>query len=122
MKRKDVPVSTRIDEILNEKLEDIIVQTGKTKGEQVRIAIKRFIQVNDRLREGESIAWLPHIEVEQCKKTLTELDEILSMKDDLKMSDSTVRVINAIIDSLEWKLLSELKKKFPDENRFFRLR
>lgn len=122
MDRKDVPVSTRIDENLNEKLEDMIVRTGKTKGEQVRIAIKRFVQINDRLRDGESMTWLPHIEVEQCKKTLTELDEILSMKDDLKMSDSTVMIINTIIDSLEWKLLSELKKKFPEEDGFFNLR
>lgn len=122
MERKDIPVSTRIDENLNKKLEDMIVRTGKTKGEQVRIAIKRFIQINDRLREGESMTWLPHIEVEQCKKTLTELDEILSMKNDLKISDQTISIINMIIDSLELKLLNELKKKFPDEDGFFNLR
>lgn len=122
MERKDFPISTRIDENLNEKLEKVISRTGKTKGEQVRIAIKRFIQVNERIRGGESMAWLPHIEVDQCKKTLTELDEILSMKDDLKMSDSTAMIINTVIDSLEWKLLNELKKKFPDEDGFFNLR
>ena len=97
MERKDFPISTRIDENLNEKLEEIISRTGKTRGEQVRIAIKRFVQINERLRDGESMAWLPHIEVDQCKRTLTELDEILSMKDDLKMSDSTVIIINTII-------------------------
>lgn len=122
MERKDFPISTRIDEDLNKKLERIISRTGKTRGEQVRIAIKRFIQTSERLNAGESMAWLPNIEVEQCKRTLTELDEILSMKDDLKMSDSTKMIINTIIDSLEWKLLSELKKKFPDEDGFFDLR
>jgi len=122
MERKDFPISTRIDENLNEKLEAIISRTGKTRGEQVRIAIKRFIQINERIREGESMTWLPHLEVEQYKRTLTELDEILSMKDDLKMSDSTVMIINSIIDSLEWSLLNELKKKFPDENGFFNLK
>lgn len=122
MERKDFPISTRIDEDLNKKLERIISRTGKTRGEQVRIAIKRFIQTSERLNAGESMAWLPNIEVEQCKRTLTELDEILSMKDDLKMSDSTKMIINTIIDSLEWKLLSELKKKFPDEDGFFNLR
>lgn len=122
MERKDFPISTRIDEDLNKKLERIISRTGKTRGEQVRIAIKRFIQTSERLNAGESMAWLPNIEVDQCKRTLTELDEILSMKDDLKMSDSTKMIINTIIDSLEWKLLSELKKKFPDEDGFFNLR
>lgn len=122
MERKDFPISTRIDEDLNKKLEKIISRTGKTRGEQVRIAIKRFIQTSERLNAGESMAWLPNIEVDQCKRTLTELDEILSMKDDLKMSDSTKMIINTIIDSLEWKLLSELKKKFPDEDGFFNLR
>lgn len=122
MERKDFPISTRIDDKLNEKLERVIARTGKTRGEQVRIAIKRFIQTSEKLEAGESMAWLPHIEVDQCKRTLTELDEILSMKDDLKMSDSTVAIINTIIDSLEWKLLSELKKKFPDEDGFFDLR
>lgn len=122
MERKDFPISTRIDENLNEKLEDIISRTGKTRGEQVRIAIKRFIQTSERLRAGESMAWIPAIEMEQCKRTLTELDEILSMKDDLKISDSTVMIINSIIDSLEWSLLNELKKKFPDENGFYNLR
>ena len=122
MERKDFPISTRIDEDLNKKLEKIISRTGKTRGEQVRIAIKRFIQTSERLNAGESMAWLPNIEVDQCKRTLTELDEILSMKDDLKMSDSTKMIINTIINSLEWKLLSELKKKFPDEDGFFNLR
>lgn len=122
MERKDFPVSTRIDEGLNDKLEEIISRTGKTKGEQVRIAIKRFVQINDKLIDGESMTWLPNLEVEQCKRVLAELDEILIMKDDLKMSDSTVMIINTIIDSLEWKLLSELKKKFPDEEGFFNLR
>lgn len=122
MERKDFPISTRIDEDLNKKLERIISRTGKTRGEQVRIAIKRFIQTSERLNAGESMTWLPNIEVDQCKRTLTELDEILSMKDDLKMSDSTKMIINTIIDSLEWKLLSELKKKFPDEDGFFNLR
>lgn len=122
LEKKDFPISTRIDENLNEKLEDIISSTGKTKGEQVRVAIKRFIQTSERLRKGESMTWLPAIEIDKCKKTLTELDEILSMKDDLKMSDSTVMILNSIIDSLEWSLLNELKKKFPDEDGFFNLR
>lgn len=122
MERKDFPISTRIDDNLNERLERVMSRTGKTRGEQVRIAIKRFIQTSEKLEAGESIAWLPHFEVDQCKRTLTELDEILSMKDDLKISDSTVRVINTIIDSLEWELLGELKKKFPDEEGFFELR
>ena len=122
MERKDFPVSTRIDEDLNKRLEAIIKSTGKTRGEQVRIAIKRFIEISERLDTGDSIAWLPHIEVDQCKKTLTELDEILSMKNDLKMSDTTVKVLNTVIDSLEWKLLIELHKKFPDSPTEFELR
>ena len=122
MERKDFPVSTRIDEDLNKRLEAIIKSTGKTRGEQVRIAIKRFIEIRERLDTGDSIAWLPHIEVDQCKKTLTELDEILSMKNDLKMSDTTVKVLNTVIDSLEWKLLIELHKKFPDSPTAFELR
>lgn len=122
MERKDFPVSTRIDEGLNKRLESIMKSTGKTKGEQVRIAIKRFIEISERLDTGDSIAWLPHIEVDKCKRTLTELDEILSMKNDLKMSDATVKVINTVIDSLEWKLLTELHKKFPDSPTAFELR
>lgn len=122
MERKDFPVSTRIDEDLNKRLEAIIKETGKSRGEQVRIAIKRFVEISERLDTGESIAWLPHIEIDQCKRTLTELDEILSMKDDLKMSNMTETVINAVIDSLEWKLLTALHKKFPDKKTLFELR
>ena len=122
MTKKDYPISTRIDEHLNKRLESIIERTGKTKGEQVRVAVKRFVEISERLETGESINWIPKLELEAYRKTLTELDEILDMANDLKLSESTVKVINSVIDTLEWSLLNELKKKFPDENGFFNLR
>ena len=122
MTKKDYPISTRIDEHLNKRLESIIERTGKTKGEQVRVAIKRFVEISERLGTGESINWIPKLELEACRKTLTELDEILDMANDLKLSESTVKVINSVIDTLEWSLLSELKKKYPNQNGFFNIR
>lgn len=122
MERKDYPISTRIDEHLNKRLESIIERTGKTKGEQVRVAVKRFVEISERLETGESINWIPKLELEAYRKTLTELDEILDMANDLKLSESTVKVINSVIDTLEWSLLSELKKKYPNQNGFFNIR
>jgi len=122
MTKKDYPISTRIDEHLNKRLESIIERTGKTKGEQVRVAVKRFVEISERLETGESINWIPKLELEAYRKTLTELDEILDMANDLKLSESTVKVINSVIDTLEWSLLSELKKKYPNQNGFFNIR
>lgn len=118
MAKKDYPISTRIDENLKKRLESIIERTGKTKGEQVRIAIKRFVEISERLETGESINWIPKLELESYRKTSTELDEILDMANDLQLSESTVKVINSVIDSLEWSLLNELKKKFPSDGSF----
>ena len=122
MTKKDYPISTRIDEHLNKRLESIIERTGKTKGEQVRVAVKRFVEISERLETGESINWIPKLELEAYRKTLTELDEVLDMANDLKLSESTVKVINSVIDTLEWSLLSELKKKYPNQNGFFNIR
>ena len=122
MTKKDYPISTRIDEHLNKRLESIIERTGKTKGEQVRVAVKRFVEISERLETGESINWIPKLELEAYRKTLTEFDEILDMANDLKLSESTVKVINSVIDTLEWSLLSELKKKYPNQNGFFNIR
>jgi len=122
MTKKDYPISTRIDEHLHKRLESIIERTGKTKGEQVRVAVKRFVEISERLETGESINWIPKLELEAYRKTLTELDEILDMANDLKLSESTVKVINSVIDTLEWSLLSELKKKYPNQNGFFNIR
>lgn len=122
MTKKDYPISTRIDEHLNKRLESIIERTGKTKGEQVRVAVKRFVEISERLETGESINWIPKLELEAYRKTLTELDEILDMANDLRLSESTIKVINSVIDTLEWSLLSELKKKYPNQNGFFNIR
>jgi len=122
MTKKDYPISTRIDEHLNKRLESIIERTGKTKGEQVRVAVKRFVEISERLETGESINWIPKLELEAYRKTLTELDEVLDMANDLKLSESTIKVINSVIDTLEWSLLSELKKKYPNQNGFFNIR
>lgn len=121
-KKESVPVSSRIDTITNKKLEQISKRTEKTKGEQIRIAIKRFVQISERLQQGESMCWIPCLDIKGYKKVLTDLDELLEVSDDIKLSDETKIIINTIIDSVEWALLSELEKKYPDQEGFFPLR
>ena len=121
-KKESVPVSSRIDTITNKKLEQISKRAEKTKGEQIRIAIKRFVQISERLQQGESMCWIPCLDIKGYKKVLTDLDELLEVSDDIELSDETKIIINTIIDSVEWALLSELEKKYPDEEGFFPLR
>lgn len=121
-KKESVPVSSRIDTITNKKLEQISKRAEKTKGEQIRIAIKRFVQISERLQQGESMCWIPCLDIKGYKKVLTDLDELLEVSDDIELSDETKIIINTIIDSVEWALLSELEKKYPDQEGFFPLR
>lgn len=121
-KKESVPVSSRIDTITNKKLEQISKRAEKTKGEQIRIAIKRFVQISERLQQGESMCWIPCLDIKGYKKVLTDLDELLEVSDDIELSDETKIIINTIIDSVEWALLSELEKKYLDQEGFFPLR
>lgn len=119
MTRNDVQISTRITEEVSKKLDNIIAETGSTKGEQVRVAINKFVAINDKLKEGKAIAWLPVLEIEENKKVLNELDKILLSED---TSESTKKVINAVIDALEIKLLIDLEKKHAKGKTFYSLR
>ena len=119
MTKHDVQISTRITEETGKKLDNIIAKTGATRGEQVRVAINKYVAINDKLEQGQSIAWLPSLEIEQTKKVLHELDKIIEFVD---IHGETKDVISAIIDALEIKLLIDLETKHKKGKAFYSLR
>lgn len=115
-KRKDSSISTRIDKSLNEKLEKVILRTGKTKGEQVRYIIKKHIEIEDRKARGEVVCYMPILEVKEIIKTLAELEKIKCDRNNCGISDETIKIIDNIIKNLEKILLYKLDSKYVKED------
>lgn len=118
MKEKNVNASIRMPESYLKRIDEIAEKNERDRSEILRIAVKKYLDVVDKVYAGESLLFLPKLdELKDYQNSITELEILLNSN----VSESTQFIIQNVIDTLEFKMLDELKKKHPNYKGFFNL-
>lgn len=118
MKEKNVNASIRMPESYLKRIDEIAEKNERDRSEILRIAVKKYLDVVDKVYAGESLLFLPKLdELKDYQNSITELEILLNSN----VSESTQSIIQNIIDTLEFKMLDELRKKHPNYKGFFNL-
>lgn len=117
-KEKKVNATIRMPESSLKAIDEIAEKTKQDRSEVLRVAVKRFLQINEEIREGKALTMLPKLnELRDYQKVLSEIEKFV--KEDI--SEETKCIMSVVIESLEWKIMDELIKKHPNHRGFHKL-
>lgn len=116
MKEKNVNASVRMQESYLKRIDEIADKNERDRSEILRIAVKKYLEVVDKVQNGEALLFLPKLdELKDYQNSISELECILEGD----ISESTRTIILKNIETLEFKMLEELRKKHPNYKEFF---
>ncbi len=116
MKEKNIGVSIRVPESHLNRIDEIAKYNKKERSDILRISIKKYLEVVDKVQNGEALLFLPKLdELKDYQNSISELECILEGD----ISESTRTIILKNIETLEFKMLEELRKKHPNYKEFF---
>lgn len=116
MKEKNIGVSIRVPESHLNRIDEIADKNERDRSEILRIAVKKYLDVVDKVQSGEALLFLPKLnELKDYQNSISELECILEGD----ISESTRAIILKNIETLEFKMLDELRKKHPNYKEFF---
>lgn len=117
-KEKNVNATIRMPESFLVEIDNIAEETKQERSTVLRLAVKRFLNLSKKVREGKILTILPKLDsIRDYQKVLNELEEVSESS-----SEETKLILSEVIDSLEFKILDELKKKHPDHKGFFNIK
>ncbi len=117
-KEKNVNATIRMPESLLAQIDDIANETNQERSSILRLAIKRFVDLSDKVMQGKVLTTLPKLdEIRDYQKVLSELELVADSS-----SEETKLILSAVIDALEFKILDELRKKYPEYKGFFNIK
>lgn len=120
-KETRLPVSTKIEPKLIEKIEQIAERNNMTRSKQIRIAIKKFIEIVERMRSGEIMMFFDPMNKDEKITSLKEINQIREMCKDCEMSQKTRDIIYQISSRLEDEYIIQCQRENPEERGFIKI-
>lgn len=115
VKEKNVNATIRMAESMLDSIDNIAKETNQDRSTVLRLAIKRFLGLAEKVQEGKVLTVLPALgAIKDYQKVLNELEDMSE-----GASEETKLILSSVIDALEFKILEELQKKYKNEKGFF---
>lgn len=117
MNEKEIrlPISIKIEPKLIEKIEEIAKRNDMTRSKQIRIAIKKFVEIAERMRSGEVMMFFNPMNKDEKITTLKEMTHIREMCKDCDMSQKTRDIIYQISSRIEDEYILECQRENPNK-------
>ena len=109
------------EKVLN-KVEELKSEENAKKinaSDLIRACIKNWISAQEKIKDGNSMCFIPvSKEIIDNKRAMLELEDLSK---DENISLHTRKILHEMAESMEWKVLFQLKEKYPDYNGFFNM-
>ena len=109
------------EKVLN-KVEELKSEENAKKinaSDLIRACIKNWIAVQEKIKDSNSMCFIPvSKEIIDNKRAMLELEDLSK---DENISLHTRKILHEIAESMEWQVLFQLKEKYPDYNGFFNM-
>lgn len=109
------------EKVLN-KVEELKSEENAKKinvSDLIRACIKNWIAAQEKIKDGNSMCFIPvSKEIIDNKRAMLELEDLSK---DENISLHTRKILHEIAESMEWQVLFQLKEKYPDYNGFFNM-
>ncbi len=117
-----VMMTDKEKEIVLSKVEELRSEENLKKinsSDLIRSCIKNWISVQDKIKEGNSMCFVPvSKEIIDNKRAMIELDDLSK---DESISLHTRKILHEMSECMEWKVFFQLKEKYPEYKGFFNM-
>lgn len=127
MEKRTVPIQFKVTQSEKEEIQNVVDELKEKKyqetvniSELARQGIEKWIYIYRKLEEGNSLCFLPiNKELIENKRAMLEIEDLLFKNENL--CEHTKKVLSRVVSSLEWQVLAELDKKYPNHKGLFDL-
>lgn len=126
MEKRDQLIQFKVTKTEKETIQNV-VEDLKAKGYQEKInaselarqGIEKWMAMYRMIEYGNSICYLPiSSDLLENKKALVEIEDLLRSDN---FSNHTLKILNRVVKSLEWEILAQLEKKYPNADSLYNL-